>query len=179
MERGLLLGLYFNSKPVSSLCKLQEGRGTNVPSSWTLWIPSSRNVLGTQSERRGREGLCCLPTHPHPPSFSDAESRLALTLFTSFTSGFEARASVVLSNSNTDPKKSRKVSTATSCHGRKQLHRKSPWGWFLNQNKCEWTQTKSLGHFPASGLEHAVQAALLTGLQDCSRHHQWPRDLTL
>lgn len=45
LERGLPLCLYFYERPVSSLCKLQEGRGANVPSSWTLWIPSSREVL--------------------------------------------------------------------------------------------------------------------------------------
>lgn len=121
----------------------------------------------------------------HPPATTPSSIALRCRVQTrscplpGFTSGFEPRASVVLSDSNTDPRKSRRGSAATQCHWGKQLHRKSTRGWFLNQNKCEWTQTKSSGHFPASGLEDVVQAALLTGLQDCSRHCHWPRDLTL
>lgn len=56
---------------------------------------------------------------------------------------------------------------------------KTPRAWFLNQNKCDWTQTRSSGHFPASGWEEVVQATLLRGLHDCSRHCHWPQDLAL
>ena len=34
------------------VCKLQEGEGANVPSSWNTWIPSSREVLGVWPEDR-------------------------------------------------------------------------------------------------------------------------------
>lgn len=45
------------------VCKLQEGGGAHVPSSWNPWIPSSREVLGTWSEGIEKERASLPPSH--------------------------------------------------------------------------------------------------------------------
>lgn len=85
---------------------------------------------------------------------------------------------MVLPISNADPRKSRWVSSAGKYHQGNSCTEKAPGSGFLTKTSVSGPKLSLQGIFPASGLE-VVQAALLTGLRDCSRRCQWPRDLPL
>lgn len=78
---------------------------------------------GLRTERKELPSPRPAPRHHH----SLAQSSDQRCPFPSFASGLELRASVLLPNYNTDPQKSRRVSSAAKYHPGKELHRKTAW----------------------------------------------------
>lgn len=108
------------------VCKLQEGEGANVPSSWNTWIPSSREVLGVWPEDREERATWPLARTPAAAIILWRRVQISSAIFPALLLGLSLEP-LVLPNSNADPQKSSRVSSAAKYHPGKELHRKTAW----------------------------------------------------